>query len=183
VEHWRTPYLGLREIPHGLDDFELTTFFSYSAHERRCIAERSQPLYRLAVALHIGFIRMTGRTLDAFERVPKKLWSHIAGQIDEDPPEIATLRSLYSKRPRTLADRQKLAYETLGFQQMTEHQRTTCGSTCERDSGLGGTSMPSSASAWRPRSFRWPRSSPRTSPPSATRRCVMATPRRPARWS
>ena len=26
VEHWRTPYLGLRDIPAALNDFELTTF-------------------------------------------------------------------------------------------------------------------------------------------------------------
>ena len=57
MEHWRTPYLGLRDIPPGLEDFELTTFFSYSAAERRKIASRRQPLHSLAVALHIGFIR------------------------------------------------------------------------------------------------------------------------------
>ena len=33
VEHWRAPFLGLRDIPAALDDFELTTFFSYSAAE------------------------------------------------------------------------------------------------------------------------------------------------------
>lgn len=115
--------MGLREIPPGLDDFELTTFFSFSAAERRCIDARRQPLHRLAVALHVGFIRMAGRTLDAFERIPKRLWAHIAAQIGIDPPEIATLRSLYTDRARTLADHQKLAYEALNFQRMTEHQR------------------------------------------------------------
>ncbi len=123
MEHWRTPYLGLRDIPPGLEDFELTTFFSYSAAERRKIDSRRQPLHSLAVALHIGFIRMTGRTLDAFERIPKRLWSHIGEQINVDPPDIGTLRSLYTERVRTIADHQKLAYEALGFQQMTEHQR------------------------------------------------------------
>lgn len=124
MEHWRTPYLGLREIPPGLDDFELTTFFSYSADELLCIGARHTPLYKLAVALQIGFIRMSGRTLDAFKHIPKRLWSHIAGQIGvEEVPEIATLRSLYAERPRTLADHQELAYKELGFHQMTEHQR------------------------------------------------------------
>ncbi len=123
MEHWRTPYLGLRDLPPGLDDFELTTFFSYSAAERRCIDARRKSLHCLAIALHIGFIRMSGRTLDAFERIPKRLWTHIAGQIDVEPPDIATLRSLYAERVRTLADHQQLAYEALGFQKMTEHQR------------------------------------------------------------
>lgn len=123
MEHWRVQYLGLREIPLGLDDFELTTFFSYDAGEQRLIASRRSALHRLALALHIGFVRMSGRTLDALERVPKRLWSHIAKQVHEQAPEIATLRSLYSERPRTLADHQKIAYEALGFQRMTEHQR------------------------------------------------------------
>lgn len=123
MEHWRTSYLGLREIPHGLDDFELTTFFSYSATEIRCICARRKPLHRLAVALHIGFIRMAGRTMDSFERIPKRLLSHIAEQIGVPAPEIATLRSLYADRARTLADHQQIAYQELGFRQMTEHQR------------------------------------------------------------
>jgi hypothetical protein len=59
VDHWRTPYLGLRDIPPGLDDFELTPFFSYSAAELRCIESRRLAVHRLAVALLIGFIRMS----------------------------------------------------------------------------------------------------------------------------
>ena len=123
MDHWRTPYLGLREIPAGLDEFELATFFSFSAAERIEIDKRRQGLHRLAVALHIGFVRMTGRTLDAFERIPKRLWTHIADQIGVAAPDIATLRSLYRDRVRTLVDHQSLAYQTLGFRQLSEHQR------------------------------------------------------------
>lgn len=123
MEHWRTPYLGLRDIPPGLDDFELTTFFSYSQAELRCIGSRRLTVHRLAVALHIGFIRMTGRTLDAFERIPTHLWTHLGEQIGVPSPELGTLRSLYAERVRTLADHQKVAYQALGFRQITEHQR------------------------------------------------------------
>jgi len=123
VEHWRTPYLGLREIPPGLDDFELTTFFSFSASELNTIRSLRKPLHRIGLGLHIGFIRMSGRTLGAFERIPKNLWAQLATQTGVEPPEIGTLRSLYADRPRTLADHQKLAYQTLRFQMMTEHQR------------------------------------------------------------
>lgn len=123
MEHWRTPYLGLREIPPGLDEFELTTFFSFSAAELAVIRTPRKALHRIGLALHIGFIRMTGRTLGAFERIPKNLWSQLASETGLEPPEIGTLRSLYAQRPRTLADHQKLAYQALGFQIMTEHQR------------------------------------------------------------
>jgi len=34
MEHWRVPYLGLSEVPSGLDDYELTTFFTFSTSER-----------------------------------------------------------------------------------------------------------------------------------------------------
>lgn len=123
MEHWRAPYLGLRDIPAGLNEFELTTFFSYSAAELAIIRSLRKPLHRFGLALHMGFIRMSGRTLDALDRIPKTLWSHLGAQLGIDPPEMGTLRSLYIERIRTLSEHQQLAYRTLGFQQMTEHQR------------------------------------------------------------
>ena len=123
VEHWRAPFLGLRDIPAALDDFELTTFFSYSAAELAVIRSLRKPLHRIGLALHMGFIRMSGRTLDAVDRIPKVLWSHLGTQLGIEPPEMGTLRSLYIDRMRTLSEHQQLAYRTLGFQQMTEHQR------------------------------------------------------------
>jgi hypothetical protein len=65
MEHWQVTYLGNRQIPRELTEFELATFFTFSAKERALIDARRGDLYRLAVALHIGFIRMSGRTLDA----------------------------------------------------------------------------------------------------------------------
>jgi hypothetical protein len=123
VDHWRAPYLGLRDIPAGLNEFELTTFFSYSAAELEVIRSLRKPLHRFGLAMHMGFIRMSGRTLDAVDRIPKALWSHLGNQLGIDPPEMGTLRSLYIDRMRTLSEHQQLAYRTLGFQQMTEHQR------------------------------------------------------------
>lgn len=123
MNHWRTPYLGLRDIPPGLDDFELQTFFSFNAKELELIAARRHPLHGLAVALHIGFLKMTGRKLDVFERIPKRLWLHLGKQIGVDPPELATLRSLYTVRAQTLYDHQQLACQELGLREMTEHQR------------------------------------------------------------
>ena len=123
MDYWHSPYLGLRTIPPDLNEFELNTFFTYSAKERELISSRRGELFRLALALHIGFVRMTGRTLDAYHQVPKVLWEHLSRQLDIDTPDIGTLRALYDKRPRTQIDHQLLAYESQGFSIMTEHQR------------------------------------------------------------
>ena len=123
MEHWQLAYLGMRQIPDELNEFELATFFTFSRKERGLIDARRTDLYRLGVGLHIGFVRMTGRTLDAYKQIPKALWSHLGEQLGIDPPELGTLRSLYDGRTDTLVDHQMLAYQVLGFGPMAEHQR------------------------------------------------------------
>lgn len=60
MEDWRTPCLGLRDIPAALNDFELTTFFSFSAAELAVIRSLRKPLHRFGLAMHMGFVRMSG---------------------------------------------------------------------------------------------------------------------------
>ena len=67
MQHWRVPFLGLQAIPPELTDFEIRYFFSYTAKERAAIFSRYGDRHRLAVALQIGMLKMTGRTLEAFE--------------------------------------------------------------------------------------------------------------------
>lgn len=123
MDHWRLAYLGMRQIPRELSEFELATFFTYSPKERALIDARRSPLYRLAVAVHIGFIRMTGRTLDACKQVPRFLWAHVGAQVGVTPPDMGTLNALYDGRTDTLSNHQMLAYQALGFSPMAEHQR------------------------------------------------------------
>ena len=87
MDHWRLAYLGMRHCSHDLTEFELNTFFTFSARERTLIDGRRSHLYRLAVALHLGFVRMTGRTLDAYKQIPKRLWQHLGEQLGIDPPD------------------------------------------------------------------------------------------------
>lgn len=123
MDHWHAPYLGIRSIPPELNEFELNTFFTFSQKERQIIDGRRQGVYRLAMALHLGFLRMSGRTLDAYKQIPRQLWMHLGTQLGVDAPDISTLRALYDERPRTLIDHQQLAYQTLGFETMRENQR------------------------------------------------------------
>lgn len=67
--HWRVPYLGLRQKPSDLTTFELDVFFTFSPKEIELIDSWRSDLYRRAHALHIGFVRMAGRTLDAYKQI------------------------------------------------------------------------------------------------------------------
>ena len=40
MQGWQTPYLGQRDLPRALSQFELQAFFSYSAAERELIGRR-----------------------------------------------------------------------------------------------------------------------------------------------
>jgi hypothetical protein len=49
MDHWRLAYLGMRQIPQELSEFELATFFTYSPKERALIdaRRRHQPETRM----------------------------------------------------------------------------------------------------------------------------------------
>jgi len=114
MDRWRSTYLGLRELPRELTAFELQTFFTLSVGEREAIAQRRSVTHQLGLALHIGFMRMSGRLLDAFRVVPANLWSHLGERLDVTAPQVASLRAMY-KRGRTLYDHHQVACEVLGF--------------------------------------------------------------------
>jgi hypothetical protein len=53
MDHWQLAHLGMRQIPRELSEFELATFFTFSAKERALVDARRSHLYRLACAFHI----------------------------------------------------------------------------------------------------------------------------------
>ena len=122
MQGWHTTYLGMRELPREISTFEMQAFFTFECAEREVIdARRSNPL-KLGLALHIGFLRMSGRLLSTFRVVPPALWRHLGNELGIDAPEIASLRAMYG-RDRTLFDHQQVACTTLGFRWMSKHQR------------------------------------------------------------
>ena len=122
MDTWRSTYLGLRELPRELTAFEVQTFFTFSIAEREAIAQRRSATHQLGLALHIGFMRMSGRLLDAFRVLPPNLWRHLGEHLGVQAPEVASLRGMY-KRGRTLYDHHQVACEVLGFAWMSEGQR------------------------------------------------------------
>jgi len=122
MNDWQSTWLGRRSLPRDLSGFEIEAFFTFSGNERRVIEERRGPALKIALALQIGFLRMTGRLLEAVRMVPPALWQHLGQQFDVTAPDLASLRAMYRRR-RTLFEHQELACETLGFHWLAEPQR------------------------------------------------------------
>ncbi len=121
VPHWQTPYLGIRTLPQ-LSAWEIDYFFTLEPAECNDICGRFRGLNRLAVALQLGFLRMTGCPLDGVRILPAELLSHLGVQLDIDTPTIASVRALY-RRKRTRYDHQQWAMARLGVVALTPGRR------------------------------------------------------------
>jgi hypothetical protein len=71
-------YLGWRRFPRDMSAFEVRHFFSFSVADRRELRVRYPRRLRLGAALQVGFVRMTGTTLDSFDYVPNAVLKHVA---------------------------------------------------------------------------------------------------------
>lgn len=84
-------------MPRDISSFELQAFFTFSRTERELIGARRGDSLKLGSALHIGFLRMSGRVLDAFRVLPPALWRPLGNGLGVDAPEIALLCALYGR--------------------------------------------------------------------------------------
>ncbi|MEO6321638.1 MAG: Tn3 family transposase [Polaromonas sp.] len=121
MQSWHTTYLGLKDLPRELSTFELQAFFTFSQAEREVIDARYGATHKLGLALHIGFLRLSGRSLDSVRVVPASLWAHLGKELGVRSPDVASLKAMYG-RTKTLFDHRQLARETMGFRLPTEHQ-------------------------------------------------------------
>lgn len=114
MQSWHVPLLGRRRFTGDLIGFEVERFFTFYDVERANILSRNNDRHRVAVAVHMGFTRMTGRYLHAFNSIPASMLRHIGRQLDVPVPNIATLRVMYW-RERTLEAHQQWATRALGY--------------------------------------------------------------------
>lgn len=122
MTRWHQPYLGLTEFPADLTTFELDYFFTFTTDEISALKSRYKPLLRIGAAIQLGFLKMAGCAVSAFKVVPRKLLNHVGQQLGEPAPTIASVRSLYKKRKRTLYEHQAWAIEQLDLSDMGERQ-------------------------------------------------------------
>jgi hypothetical protein len=65
MQGWHGAFLGRRRLPRALSGFELEAFLIFTGAEGRAIEQRRTSALRLGLALHVGFLRMSGGSLAA----------------------------------------------------------------------------------------------------------------------
>lgn len=145
MQGWRLGFLGIETIPSWLGAFEVEQFFRLSAAEIATIKTRRGNEMQLGLGLHIGFLRMSGRVLNSTDVIHWRILAFLGEQLNIPSPRVASLRSLYRRRP-TLHEHQQLAKAQLGFKNLSEparrqlvaHLRQTRGAATNPDELLIG---------------------------------------------
>lgn len=120
MNRWDHRYLGEEQFPTTLSAFEIAHFFTLSEDELALVRERRGRLNRLAFGLQIGFLKMTGGTLNSVEIIPAAALDHLGRQLACLPPRLASIRAFYRRR-RTLFDHQVAALQALGHVELSPH--------------------------------------------------------------
>ena len=121
LRRWEHRYLGEERFPDGLSALEIEHFFTLDEQQLAKVRERRGPVNRMALALQVGFLKMTGNTLNSVERIPADILAHLGPQLDCEPPRIATIRAFYGRRRRTLFEHHAAALRLLARSELTPH--------------------------------------------------------------
>lgn len=121
LKGWQKHFLGASGFAADVTQFELRHFFSFNASELKAIRSRRNHEHRLGSALHIGFLKMTGRALDGNEAIPPRLLRHLRESLSIRGPDLTSLNVLYARRT-TLFAHQQWAAELLGIRPLTDRR-------------------------------------------------------------
>ena len=122
MSDWAKRYLGWDHFPAMLEALEIESFFTLVGEELAVIQAHRRDTNRLAIAIQVGYMRMTGMALNSVEMIPSAVLVHVAGQLVQTPPQLTSIRALYRRR-RTLHDHQEAARQILGLRALSEHGR------------------------------------------------------------
>lgn len=123
ISRWQYQFLGLKNFPSSLGEHEIPAFFAFASEEIAEIKAKFKKKYWIAIAVQVGFIRMTGGTLEKLPRkLPRELLSALGDQFNIAPPEIASLRSIY-RNLSTLFEHQPWCIEKAGFKRPNSKHR------------------------------------------------------------
>ena len=96
---FQSTYVGRNDFPKSLPDFLLQQWVTLNTRDRRAIRKAFRSRHWIGAALQLGFLGMTGTTLRSLEYVPAAVLRHLGRQFRQPAPDIATLRTLYRRRP------------------------------------------------------------------------------------
>ena len=99
MQSWRLGFLGIKTIPPWLSEFEVELFFRRSASDIATIKLPRGDDMRLGLGLRIGFLRMSGRVLNSTEVIDLRILAFLGAQLEIVALRVASLGSLYSRRP------------------------------------------------------------------------------------
>lgn len=119
MRRWGMAYLGRSTFPKDVSEFELQRAFTFTHRERRDIRKAFRVKYRLAAALQLGFLRLTGNALASVAYVPTVVLHHLGRQFRGPVPDLATLRVLYRRKP-TRFEHHRWAIEYSGLMKLDE---------------------------------------------------------------
>lgn len=108
MAHWKERFLGITELPKELSPLEIEEFFTLAPADLKAITEQFRPKYRIAVAIQLCFIRLSGTQLASFTVFPRPLLQFVGSQLKVEIPTIASIRAIY-KRKQTRFEHQMLA--------------------------------------------------------------------------
>jgi len=127
MQNWHRQFLGRTQMPSTLSAFVISEFFTLNQSERQSVLSRYGVDMRLGTALQIGFLKMRGRPLDRFQRVPFAVLEHLNAQVGASPPDLATLRALLLQRAaRSLSAPANRARRTGSGPIRSGGRRTSC---------------------------------------------------------
>ena len=128
---------------------EVQRFFTPTPEEKQIVLQRRSTTNRIAFALQIGFLKMTGRSLNSVELVPSEILSHLGRVIECEPPRIASIRAFYRRR-RTLFEHQAAARALLRRSELSEHGSRGLTAFLRREAiGIyNGTDLATKARVW-----------------------------------
>jgi hypothetical protein len=131
-QHRQLPFLGLRAFPAELTAFESRSFFTCTPRARDKGLSRPGERHRLAAAIPLGFIKMTGGPLDAFDTLPSAVLRHLATELESAPPALTSLRALYGRRS-TVYEHRAWAAELRGFRPLTDRRQRALARQLQRE--------------------------------------------------
>ena len=82
-------YIGTNRLPTKIAEFELDRLFSLTPEEINDIRSHFRRDHHVPAAVQLVFLRVAGRTFDAYEIVPRVLLAHLGRQLELDAPNIA----------------------------------------------------------------------------------------------